>query len=465
MGTNSPQYPNITERSKEDFYAYFENMPDGLDRDILIFLDSFAIKKQLDDYTLFMKLLDPKAPMDNSWFRYHFLIMHRVFDEYKGKILTLKDKEYPYKDFYLLEGYTSFLREMCFDISSFFYGYNSLPTMSKTHKADCRSLLNTSEGVMHRTFYKDDVHATPIVIFMIRQMIELRMEECLGIQIIYEDKEHTTIKKVVGSAYLDLPFLESASVFPIPLDMIRRIYSWSSEYVHRGVSDEYWILYYDRKYLIDFIFGTVYMELDFFNGLRDTIASHFNVSKECIIWRNQPINLCPVSDNEQKEICDEIKRKGYSKFRENEWKREEERIKLYKKKCDMYKELQYKKTFLYKIGGKYYIISNQIFEVCLDDEIIADFESIFKETEIWETKCGKKIRDERLGRQDLSCFVPQFNRIRVFCDECEEKAVRKIEPNKCIIPDNTELKKEINRKLNNFLRVCHRKKQKVLKSN
>ena len=103
--------------------------------------------------------------------------------------------------------------------------------------------------------------------------------------------------------------------------MIRRIYSWSSEYVHRGVSDEYWIIYYVRKYLIDFIFGTVYMELDFFNGLGDTIASHFNVSKECIIWRNQPINLCPVSDDELKEICDEIKRKGYSKFRENEWKR------------------------------------------------------------------------------------------------------------------------------------------------
>lgn len=477
MGTNSPQYPNITERSKEDFYANFENMSDELDRDILIFLDSFAIKKQLDDYTLFMKLLDPNAPMDHSWFRYHFLIMHRVFDEYRGKILTLKDGGYPYKDFYLLEGYTSFLREMCFDISSFVYGYyiskakeyaeyvnnkqmkseenpfvrfNSLPTMSKTHKADCRSLLNTSEGVLHRTFYKDDVHATPIVTFMIRQMIELRMEECLGIQVIYEDKEHTTIKKVVGSAYLDWPMLESASVFPIPLDMIRRIYSWSSEYVHRGVSDEYWIIYYVRKYLIDFIFGTVYMELDFFNGLRDTIASYFNVSKECIIWRNQPINLCPVSDDELKKICYEIKRKGYSKFRENEWKREEEKMKLYKKKCEMYKELQCKKTFLYKIGEKYYIISNQIFEVCLDDKIIADFESIFKEIEIWETKCGKKIRDERLGRQDLSCFVPQFNRIRVFCDECEERAVRKIEPNKCIIPDNTELKKEVKRKLNNF---------------
>lgn len=143
--------------------------------------------------------------------------------------------------------------------------------------------------------------------------------------------------------------------------MIRHIYSWSSEYVHRGVSDEYWIVYYVRKYLIDFIFGTVYMELDFFNGIRDTIASHFNVSKKCIIWRNQPINLCLVSDNELKEM----------------------------------------------IGGKYYIISNQIFEVCSDDEIIADFESIFKEIEIWETKCGKKIRYERLGRQDLSCFVPQ----------------------------------------------------------
>lgn len=477
MGTNSLQYPNITERSKEDFYTNFEDMSNELDNDIRNILDSFLVKKQLDDYTLFMKLLDPRAPMDNSWFRYHFIIMHRVFGEYKGKILTLKDGGYPYKDFYLLEGYTTFLREMCFDISFFVYKYyilkareyagyvsnqqmkieenpfvrfNNMPKMSKTHKADSRSLFNTTEGVLHRTFYKDDVHATPIVTFLIRQMIELRMEECLGIQVIFEDKEHTAIKKVVGSTYLELPSLEDASVFPIPLDMIRRIYSWASEYVHRGVSDEYWIIYYVRKYLLDFILGTVYMKLDYFNRLRDTIASHFNVSKECIIWRNQPINLCPVSDNELKEIGDEIKRKGYSKFRENEWKRDEERMKLYMKKHDIYKELRCKKTFLYKIGGKYYIISNQIFEVCSDDEIIADYESIFKEIEMWETKCGKKIRTERLGRRDLSCFVPQFNRIRAFCDTCEERAVREIEPNKCTIPDNTELKKEVDRKLNNF---------------
>ena len=46
--------------------------------------------------------------------------------------------------------------------------------------------------------------------------------------------------------------------------------------------------------------------------------------------------------------------------------------------------------------------------------------------------------------------MPQFNRIRIFCDECEERAVRKIEPNKCIITDNIELKKKVNRKLNNF---------------
>ena len=31
-----------------------------------------------------------------------------------------------------------------------------------------------------------------------------------------------------------------------------------------------------------------------------------------------------------------------------------------------------------------------------------------------------------------------------------KKVVRKIEPDKCTIPDNTELKKEVDRKLNDF---------------
>ena len=46
MGTNSLQYPNIAERSKEDFYTNFESMSNELDNDIRNILDSFLLKKQ-----------------------------------------------------------------------------------------------------------------------------------------------------------------------------------------------------------------------------------------------------------------------------------------------------------------------------------------------------------------------------------------------------------------------------------
>lgn len=477
MGTNSLQHPINNKRNKEEFYTDFDIWSGESYSDILNILNSFSTKKQLDDYKVLMKLLDPNAPIDSSWFRYQFLIMHRVFDEYRKKILALKWYKHQYENFNMLEGYTSFLCEMCFDISSLISMYYNLKAseyakyvddqrmkeeenpfvnfccmqkMSKTHKANSRSLFDTSEGVLNRTFYKDDAHVTPVVTFLIRQMIELRLEEYLGIQAIYKDRERTTIKKIVGSDYFDLPLLQCSSVFPIPLDIIRRIYRWASGYVHHGISDECWIIYYVRNYLSDFICGKVYMEWGYFNGLRNTIASYFNVSEECIAWRNQSI-ICPVSDDRLKEIRGEIKREGYRKFHDNEWKREEERMKLYMKKYDIYKELQCKKTFIYKIDGKYYIISNQIFEECLDDKIIAEYESVFNEIKLWETECNQNIKDERLERQDLIRFIPQFDNIRTFCDEHEEMAVSKIKPDKYMSHNNTKLKKDVDGKLNIFL--------------
>lgn len=110
-----------------------------------------------------------------------------------------------------------------------------------------------------------------------------------------------------------------------------------------------------------------------------------------------------------------------------------------------------KKAFLYKIRNKYYILSNLIFDSCNDEDIIAEYESIFSAIRAWETRVGKGIREERLQGQDLRVFIPHFDRIRVYCDECEEREIRAISLSEHTIPDSSGIKAGVRKRIEEFL--------------
>lgn len=117
-------------------------------------------------------------------------------------------------------------------------------------------------------------------------------------------------------------------------------------------------------------------------------------------------------------------------------------------KENLYGLIKDKKAFIYKIEGKYYIISNKIFEECLDNEIINEYESIYNEIEEWENMCEKEIRNERLKRSELERFVPSFDKVRKYCDENEDKHNSN---SGYVIPDDTNIKQEVMEKLMSFI--------------
>lgn len=116
-------------------------------------------------------------------------------------------------------------------------------------------------------------------------------------------------------------------------------------------------------------------------------------------------------------------------------------------KENLYESIKNKKAFIYKIKGKYYIISNKIFEECLDNEIINEYESIYNELEEWENEYEKEIRNERLERSELERFIPSFDKVRKYCDENEDKHNSNSE---YVIPDDTSIKQEVMQKLMSF---------------
>ncbi len=363
MDANSLAYPVLKKRTHGEFYKDFNESAGNVSFAIDSILRLMPNKKP-DDYTLLMKLLDENAPIDFSWFHYNLIIIKCVFETYVDRINHWKlDKEH-YEGFHILEGDANFLFEMCSDMSSLicnlycykaceykgyienkqieqvnnpFKRYQNMPKRCKSHKAHSRTLLDSCEGVLHRTFYKNDINAVPIMTAILRQMIELRLEECFGIQVICTDETHSSVKKVVGSQYLELPGLRENTVLPVPIEALNRIYGWSSEYVHRGVADYYWLIFYVKQYLLDFILCDAYIEEKYYANLKKKIAMHFDVTVNSVIWRNFPENLKSVTEKRLEEIRMEINNKGFEKFHLLEQKRENLEVEMFIKKRSIVK--------------------------------------------------------------------------------------------------------------------------------
>jgi hypothetical protein len=58
---------------------------------------------------------------------------------------------------------------------------------SKKKLYSSNDILRASNQIKHRYLYKDDIATVPVVIFQMRQIIELRILEILGIRAIVTD--------------------------------------------------------------------------------------------------------------------------------------------------------------------------------------------------------------------------------------------------------------------------------------
>lgn len=128
--TKNSQHPIIVKRNREEFHSLFRSVSGKVAGDIISILECFSPKVVSDD-TILMNLLDANAPVNDSWFKYQFIVMKKVLDRYIKKINAWMEPEYEDEAFYegnpYLEGESTFLMELSYvDITIFLpFPYNS----------------------------------------------------------------------------------------------------------------------------------------------------------------------------------------------------------------------------------------------------------------------------------------------------------------------------------------------------
>lgn len=142
-----------------------------------------------------------------------------------------------------------FLKEVVFesieflDIAHYFingkmagYGW------SKRALANSMELFSASKMLSMKNFGEEewgDFVIIPTSIFLIRQAIEIRLKNALGISHVKD--EGGNIKKIFPIIFLD--FLKSSALvyeFPVKYSIISKIHKWTQNYIHGGFMNYVW---------------------------------------------------------------------------------------------------------------------------------------------------------------------------------------------------------------------------------
>ncbi len=222
MNVDSLNYSCVVRR---DHAQFFQDFKAGVDcvLALLLRIKMYHCKKEYSDYHLASMVYLPKQQYED-YFSCNIQVIIKSVGRYRDNILSL-EKHYGFENNYFLQGLCTFFEEMLIDISAFidemyqlksnFYGVmkkhgiltNDTAIFAKQHRPKvCRrtrlmakEILHASRQIVSRHLYFNDMSPVPVAIFQLRQAIEIRMLEIMGIDTIVEDDGLP--KKITGNAF------------------------------------------------------------------------------------------------------------------------------------------------------------------------------------------------------------------------------------------------------------------------
>lgn len=343
MDSPSNSHICLVKRSKKVFFNVLLKRINILEETIGE-ISKLLCSKVYSDKHLASKVFEIKI-LNIDYYKCNTQVLLGSFKRLKKKIFMNKDVRL-YKRNELLVGECIYLYEMTFDVSKFFddmYGWKRLryeelvnknmlepekilftcqnrqrAFMRKTLSA--RDVLGASQQIICRYMYRDDISVVPVAIFQLRQAIEIRVLEILGIYGI--QKDDGTPEKITANSFFEMPDLQKYIIFPVDIVNLKKIYTWSNSYVHMGLRGDYWLLEFAQNYLLDFILENAVILKAYYDLLPKKISEFTRCDINKIVHRQN----CWVEIIEDEEEFDRIKKliddKGYSAYK----KEKDERI-------------------------------------------------------------------------------------------------------------------------------------------
>lgn len=138
-------------------------------------------------------------------------------------------------------------------------------TLDKNHKQygfGKRNIANSSEifiasidhlkRFLHIKTFSDFIRQ-PTATFLLRQAIELRIKNALGVYVIFDSKGNPA--KISPDTFIDFIYDNAKIEIPIKKSILRKIHSWTNYYIHGGILPELWKIELAQFLLADLFSG------------------------------------------------------------------------------------------------------------------------------------------------------------------------------------------------------------------
>lgn len=343
MDSSPSIYVCLKKRRKDSFFKAFEKSERNLEISVKI-IEGLLCSKLYSDKHLVNNAFNLKITY-SDYFKLNIQVLSGTLKRLTKKILMNKSYKL-YKKNELLVGECLYIYEMLFDVSSFFdelyqwkmerykqleahdmlldKGYKIFSQQYR-QKASMRKRLmamdiyRTSQSISNRYIYRNDIAVVPVSIFQLRQAIEIRILEIIGIYSIV--KSDGIPEKITANSFLEIPELTESIIFPVEKSAIIKIYTWTNIFIHQGIVGTYWLLEFAHYYLADFILCDSITLKSYYEKLPEVISNFIGCDIKCLITRKTPCVDFVESQEEFNQIKNQLEKDGYKAYKDEKDKK------------------------------------------------------------------------------------------------------------------------------------------------
>lgn len=235
-------------------------------------IEDTKVKKKICDYDdcqiANVLLSDVTDKNQDDYCRNAMIAILKVLDNIEKKDLKFYRGE-DHIDKHVFGDTAAFLYHLLFQILEFTEQIASLKENRNYNRSNSRKQLRAFEVFdlarrlpRYRVYY-NDIAQQPESAFLIRQAIEIRTMELLGICSVFNKKSNSPIK-ISPDAFINL-LADKRVLLPgnLTANLIIKIHAWTNSFVHTGRSYYQWQTEYFWEVLSSFIFDEVLIDRDY----------------------------------------------------------------------------------------------------------------------------------------------------------------------------------------------------------
>ena len=230
------------EREKYNYEDIFVGIED-FEQWLLSLKKDFSIKKEYTNEHIAEQILIYNE-ISKQTCKYHILAIEKSISIIKKEIKLAKDNAYPVEMDYI-KGKLALLRDILLDsyelvgkCESFFLEKPPSFELYRSRLFTSNEIFYSSKNLLRRYFYYTDNTHSSASVFLIRQAIETKILNSLGIYNIVDYNNEPA--KVKFEKLVEFITKNKNIEFPIQKSLLLKIAKWTNVYIHRGIMQYHW---------------------------------------------------------------------------------------------------------------------------------------------------------------------------------------------------------------------------------